>query len=166
MGDIGLGIKIYREKAGLGQFELAAAINQLMGTSLKRNTISNYEKGVSRPSKEIINAIAKALGVTSENIIEPLLSFTGNLDNRELFANVEKHFVSSYTKSFFEAILEVYDLILDPIYSGLDQKGVSKKKNLLLKGFKDHDLVRKQIARQVINDEIIGTIIDNYLKRK
>ena len=40
------------------------------------------------------------------------------------------------------------------------------KRISILKGFKNHPIVKNQISKDFIDDEMIDTIIDNYLKRR
>jgi transcriptional regulator with XRE-family HTH domain len=65
----GIKLKSAREIKKFSQQELADLVNDVLKTSLKRNSISNYENGVSYPSIEVIRAIVDILDVSSDYLI-------------------------------------------------------------------------------------------------
>jgi transcriptional regulator with XRE-family HTH domain len=67
--NIGPKLKDYREKKGISQQAVADGINALLGTEYKRNTVSNYENGVSEPELEVIAAIVKVLDVSADDLL-------------------------------------------------------------------------------------------------
>ncbi|MEM9856568.1 MAG: helix-turn-helix transcriptional regulator [Bacteroidota bacterium] len=58
-----------RKKTGLSQEELACAINDRINTSIKRNTISNYENNVSRPDYDILRAMSEVLEISIDKLL-------------------------------------------------------------------------------------------------
>lgn len=67
--DIGDRLKDIREKKGISQQKLADGINALIGTEFKRTTISNYETDTSQPELQVLAAIVKVLGITSDELL-------------------------------------------------------------------------------------------------
>lgn len=59
-----------REEQGLSQAELAEAINRLCTSQLKRNTISNYERGKSFPDYEKLATLVKIFDTTSDILLD------------------------------------------------------------------------------------------------
>ena len=66
--ETGLIIKNLRKTKGMTQDEFANKLNKLTGNSYKRNTISNYELGVSDPSIKDLPAIAKIFDVSIDEL--------------------------------------------------------------------------------------------------
>lgn len=58
-----------REARGLSQEELANMMNKLCTSQLKRNTISNYERGISFPDYQKLTTLVKILDTTSDNLL-------------------------------------------------------------------------------------------------
>lgn len=56
-------IKIYREKKGMNQTELAEAVG------ISQSEISSYESGVKSPRVNVAVAIAEVLGVTIGELV-------------------------------------------------------------------------------------------------
>lgn len=62
-------VRELREKCGMSQQELADRINKLCKSKLKRNTISNYERGKSFPDRQKLMAIVHILDTTSDALL-------------------------------------------------------------------------------------------------
>jgi transcriptional regulator with XRE-family HTH domain len=60
--EIGLNIKKFRKAAGLKQVELAKKIG------VAQNSVASYETGIRKPEAQNIPKIAKALGVTLDEL--------------------------------------------------------------------------------------------------
>ena len=69
MGNIGENIKRYRENLGLSMNQLAKRIGK------SRSAISQYENGEIMPRMGTIEDLARALGVSKMDIIEPQHSY-------------------------------------------------------------------------------------------
>lgn len=59
-----------REERGLSQAELAEIINKRCSSQLKRNTISNYERGKSFPDYEKLATLVKIFDTTSDILLD------------------------------------------------------------------------------------------------
>ena len=68
--DIGNKIRVLREQKGLSQQDLADLINEGFGTSLKRNSISDYEKGKTEPKTSILKRIVDIFDTTFEYLYD------------------------------------------------------------------------------------------------
>lgn len=64
MYEIGKRIKRYRERAGLSQKELAQQIRQ------QNSTVSNWERGLTRPNVDILADICTALNVSPDDLLD------------------------------------------------------------------------------------------------
>lgn len=64
MTAIGQQVRALREKAGLSQAALGAAIG------VEQTTISNIETGYSLPSLKVLMSLAKTFGVTLDDLTE------------------------------------------------------------------------------------------------
>ena len=84
MADISTNIRRLREDAGLSQERLAAKIGKT------RSAISQYENGTSMPRMGVVEDLARALGVTKAELIEPhtviYTAMTIPVDEDELLA--------------------------------------------------------------------------------
>lgn len=68
MYEIGKRIKSFRERAGLSQKEFAQLINQ------QNSTVSNWERGLTRPNVDVIADICAALNVPPDELLDIRLS--------------------------------------------------------------------------------------------
>ena len=68
--DIGNKIRVLREQKGLSQQDLADLINEGFGTSLKRNSISDYENGKTEPKTSILKRIVDIFDTTFEYLYD------------------------------------------------------------------------------------------------
>lgn len=59
-----------RQERGMSQGDVAREVNKITGLSFKRNTISNYENGVSSPSLDILKALAKVLDISTDYLLD------------------------------------------------------------------------------------------------
>ncbi|MGR1083297.1 helix-turn-helix domain-containing protein [Olegusella massiliensis] len=80
MNFLGHNIRILRESQEMSQSELARAIGKT------RSAISQFENGANEPSTETIRAIAKALDVSTSELIDRKIEYasTRYIDSREL----------------------------------------------------------------------------------
>lgn len=112
--EFGKRLKELRSETGLSQEDLARIINERTGSSLKRNTISNYENDVSRPDFSILLAITGILGVTPNQML---------LDSNSKVNEPP----SEYHKSEFHAYLSELKAKVEQIESAASKKKVSAK---------------------------------------
>ncbi len=68
MYELGKRIKYFRERAGISQKEFAQRIN------MKNTTVSNWEKGISRPNADMLADICKTLTVPPDELLDIRLS--------------------------------------------------------------------------------------------
>ncbi|MDR0306107.1 MAG: helix-turn-helix domain-containing protein [Chitinispirillales bacterium] len=64
MYEIGKRIKMFREQKGLSQKNFAAAIGA------KNTTVSNWEKGYTRPDVDTLAKICETLGVSADDMLD------------------------------------------------------------------------------------------------
>ena len=68
MYEIGKRIKFFREKIGLSQKEFSLKIGQ------KNTTVSNWERGLTRPNADILAEICAVLNVSPSELLDVRLS--------------------------------------------------------------------------------------------
>lgn len=101
-----------REERGLSQEDLAEIINKLCTSQLKRNTISNYERGKSFPDYEKLATLVKIFNTTSDNLLDiqssdtasnPLQKDSTSVTNTEMVEGFSENEPNgSFSKSFRE----------------------------------------------------------------
>lgn len=81
-------VRELREKCGMSQQELADRINKLCKSKLKRNTISNYERGKSFPDRQKLMAIVHILDTTSDTLLGLCSKDTFRSPSKMIYRNV------------------------------------------------------------------------------
>lgn len=76
MYNIGIQIKMYRERRGMSQKEFAQRINS------KNTAVSNWEKGLTRPDVDTLSDICSVLEVSADDLLDIKLT-PGNLTAHE-----------------------------------------------------------------------------------
>jgi transcriptional regulator with XRE-family HTH domain len=170
---IGDRIKEFREKKELSQQQLAEAINKQLKTTFKRNTISNYENGVSKPSARVLSSISQILNVPFENFIrigfeqpseEELLKYAGSIMNFK--PELQKYLTEKFKISSIREN-EIYKIILEDLWSSIDNKK-SKKLALdsLRKQFLDHKIISKLLLQEMMTVEDAIETVGKFIKYK
>ncbi|MBX2969443.1 MAG: helix-turn-helix transcriptional regulator [Cyclobacteriaceae bacterium] len=67
--EFGTRLRAIREHNNLSQKALVDAINKTLGLNLRRNTVSNYENGISYPSIEVLRAIVTILDTSTDYLL-------------------------------------------------------------------------------------------------
>lgn len=97
---VGKKIKFYREQRKMSQKSLATLINK------RDNTISNYEKGISSPSRDALFAIANALDISVDDLFPPKeksISLNDTLKENDNITLENLEFLKNLT-AYFESL--------------------------------------------------------------
>lgn len=111
MYEIGTKIKYYRERAGLSQKEFAQQINQ------KNSTVSNWERGLTRPNVDVLADICAALKVSPDELLDIRL-------NPEDMDEHEKKVILAYRAKV--NLQQAVDILL-----GVDSQHVDTQQNVV-----------------------------------
>lgn len=84
MYEIGKNIKSIREQKGISQKDFAAMINS------KNTTVSNWEKGLTRPDVDTLSIICKALNVSADLLLGIDDKLNNNTGENLLLSNFNK----------------------------------------------------------------------------
>ena len=140
-------LRVLRIKKGLSQEDLAANINEKTGADLKRNTISNYENGVSNPDYNTLRALIEILDTTANYLlnISPFAHITEG--DTTSVANEDSAFYQTNQQAF------IFD---------------SMKRFSEIKGSISHaDITKKQLKEYLeemldLNEELAKKVMDLY----
>ena len=103
---VGDNIRTARINKGLTQWQLAEIL-QSRGAVVGNTTISNWEKGISKPDPDIIEKLCKILDVDANFILGFNKEKNVNeFDKLELLFNKNKNILSDSDKAIITAIIE------------------------------------------------------------
>lgn len=167
---IGKRIAFHRKNAGFTQQEIAAKLG------VSRSLVGQIEKDLTKPNLDFLSGFIQLTNIKYDDVLGIGVGTMGGLKKATDYSSSSPTGLARTggLLNFFiniqdalSTLYEVYHILLDPIYEKMPANAERNKvKEHLSIKFKQLEIVKRHISKEILPDEVIEYIIESFLKSK